>query len=137
MGWRRRRGPPNSCASPPTAFPACTFAHGRGCGPGAPPPPPPPPAGGSSAAATAAGGRGGRKVPLQELHAAVAELNREIDDKSLIIHEVLGQGAYGEGPRAARGLRACGLVCVCACVVEALVVAWRRRFSAKGRWGRD
>ncbi|KAI8472037.1 MAG: hypothetical protein J3K34DRAFT_520076 [Monoraphidium minutum] len=32
---------------------------------------------------------------VQQLHAAVAELNREIDDKSLIIHEVLGQGAYG------------------------------------------
>jgi hypothetical protein len=30
----------------------------------------------------------------------VAELNKEIDDKSLIIHEVLGQGAYGERPRA-------------------------------------
>jgi len=33
---------------------------------------------------------------LAQLHAAVAQLNREIDDKSLIIHEVLGQGAYGE-----------------------------------------
>lgn len=38
-----------------------------------------------------------KDTALDQLHAAVAELNREIDDKSLIIHEVLGQGAYGEG----------------------------------------
>jgi hypothetical protein len=55
-------------------------------------------AGGGGAGGGAGGrsGKGGRQVPLKELHAAVAELNREIDDKSLTIHEVLGQGAYGE-----------------------------------------
>jgi hypothetical protein len=33
--------------------------------------------------------------PLDELHQTVAELNREVDDKQLVIHELLGQGAYG------------------------------------------
>jgi hypothetical protein len=49
----------------------------------------------ASAGAGAAAPPRGRDTAVDQLHAAVAALNREIDDKSLIIHEVLGQGAYG------------------------------------------
>lgn len=50
----------------------------------------------------------GRQVLVEELHAAAAQLNEEINDKSLIIHEVLGRGAYGEGGWGWRGASTVG-----------------------------